>query len=250
MTGRQLNVAPQVAQRLPPSHLAQLHAEVDDPDNRCPRCHQLITGPVVEAIILTDDNFHLARLAHPDCARSGIYEAPGLRATHAAQLADGLNITTRLGRRPRPTPRAMVFIELRVHLSLLAPGSDPTDAEDPLAAYATTLGLEPVAGGPEQVTPAHTTTSRLHVDSDGQGLTLTHPDGQDTIPADPEPLAAWCEAAREDHATALVICARGLGLTREPPTITRALTTQPAWGATLTVTDLPHRHWWTPRRRS
>jgi len=250
MTGRQLNVAPAVAQQLPAAHLAQLQAEVNDPDNRCPHCHQLIEGRTAEAIILKDGDFHLARLAHPECARSGIYEAPGVRATFAAQLVDGLDITTRLGRRRGPKPRAVVFIELLVHVSAAAPGGDLTAAEDPLTVYARTLGLEPVTGGLEQITPSHITTSSLHVDADGEGLTLTHPAGQDTISTDPKPLAAWCKAAREDHGTALLITARGLGLVREPPTITRALTTQPAWGASLTVTGLPRRRrWWTPRRR-
>lgn len=187
MTGRQLNVAPAVAQQLPAAHLAQLQAEVNDPDNRCPHCHQLIEGRTAEAIILKDGDFHLARLAHPECARSGIYEAPGVRATFAAQLVDGLDITTRLGRRRGPKPRAVVFIELLVHVSAAAPGGDLTAAEDPLTVYARILGLEPVTGGLEQITPSHITTSSLHVDADGEGLTLTHPAGQDTISTDPSP---------------------------------------------------------------
>lgn len=238
---RQLNVAPQVAQLLPPAHLAQLQAEVNDPNNRCPSCGQLVTGPAAEAVVLTDGDYHLVRLAHPECARSGIYDTPGLRVDEAVRLAAGLNINTSLGRRPGPTPRALVFIELQDNLSLISPGSDPTTAEDPLAVYANTLGLEPVAGGPMQLTPAHSATSSLHVDADRR-LILIQPDGRDILWDEPdEPLTAWCQTATEDEAIALLITARGLGLSQHPPTITRALTTQPAWGATLTVTGLSQK---------
>ena len=243
MMARQLNVAAQVAQLLPAAHLAQLQAEVDDPSNRCARCGELITGAIVEAVVLRDDDFHLARLAHPECAPSAIYEHPGLRATQAEQLADGLDVNYSLGRRQRPPPRALVFIELLVNLSAVPPGADLATATDPLADYANALGLQPVTGTIEQMTPASTTTITLDLQADG--LILTHPNGQDTIPADPEPLAVWREAAAADEAIALVITGRGLGLSRQPPTIAEALATRPTWAAAVDVTGLPRPRSWT-----
>ncbi|MDQ6775960.1 MAG: hypothetical protein M3071_07020 [Actinomycetota bacterium] len=243
MTARQLNVAAQVAELLPAAHLAQLQAEVDDPDKRCPRCGQLVTGATVEAVVLRDGDFHLARLAHPECARSGLYEYPGLRVTQAEQLANGLDVNYTLGRRARPRPRALVFIELLTHLSAVPPGADLASAPDPLDDYATGLGLQPVTGTIDQITPAKTTTSTLHLEVDG--LTLTHANGHDTIPADPHALAAWRQASAADEATALVITGRGLGLARESPTIAEALATRPAWAATVNVTGLPRPRSWT-----
>jgi hypothetical protein len=243
VTGRRLNVAAQVAQRLPDAHLAQMQAQIDDPDNRCGLCGELIDGPVAEVILLTDANYTAARLAHPACARSGIYEQPGLRVAEAERLADGVNLTVVLGRRPRPMLCALVFIELLDAVSFVAPGSTSFIDEDPVADYADVLGLQPISGTIEQITPPLTTTSRLQLTDDR--LTLHHPRGEDLIwdKAD-DTLAGWTQTASQDDGTALVITARGLGLSQQPPLIAQALATQPAWGAQVIVKGLPHRRRW------
>jgi hypothetical protein len=242
MMTRQLHVSPKVAQAMPAAYLAQLQAVVDDPDNRCARCQEPLTGPTVEAVILCDENSFTVRVAHPDCARSGIYQAPGMDAVITARIIDpdGIDINTTLGCRPSPRPRALVFLEPVMLLSLTPPGGQLADSDDPLGVYATQRGLEPITGRLDQITPAPTTTSRLHVGVDG--LVLTNPLGHDTIPADPDVLAAWCQTANEDHATAVVITARGLGLTRQPTTIAEAIATRPAWAAQVTVDGLPEPH--------
>ena len=245
MSRRQLHVAAEVAQAMPAAHLAQLQATVDDPDNRCARCRRPITGATVEAVIVRDENFSTVGLAHPECARSGLYQAPGMRASVTARMTDpeGVDINTTLGRRST-CPRALVFLEPLMLVSLAPPGGQFADVEDPLAVYAAERGLEPITGQLDQITPQPTTTSRLHVEPDG--LVLTNPDGHDTIPADPDVLADWCQTARDDHATAIVITARGLGLTQQPTTITEAIATRPAWAAQVNVTGLPQRRrrWW------
>jgi len=245
MSRRQLHVAPEVAQAMPAAYLAQLQAVVDDPDNRCARCGGPITGASVEAVILCDENVSTVRLAHPKCARSGLYQASGMRASITARITDpeGTDINTTLGRR-QPSPRALVFLEPTMLLSLAPSGGQLADVEDPLAVYATQRGLEPITGQLDQITPEPTTTSRLHVESDG--LVLTNPLGQDTIPADPDVLADWCTTARDDHHTAIVITARGLGLTQQPTTIEEAIATRPAWAAQINVHGLPQprRRWW------
>ncbi len=244
MSGRQLHVAAEVAKAMPAAHLAQLQATVDDPDSGCIQCGQLFTDVTVEVVVLRDGDCLAARLAHPECARSAIYEAPGLRATIATNIADneGLDINTILGRRAT-CPRALVFLEPTMLFSFAPPGGDLANTtEDPLAVYATQYGLQPTTGRLDQITPEPTTTSHLHVQPDG--LVLTNPLGHDTIPADPDVLADWCTTARQDHATAIVITARGLGLTQQPTTITEALATRPAWAAQITVTGLPPRRRW------
>jgi hypothetical protein len=246
MSRRRLHVAPEVAQAMPAAHLAQLQASVDDPESGCIQCGQLFTVAIVEVVVLRDGDFFAARLTHPECARSAIYEVPGLRAVVTANVADteGLEINTTLGRRAT-CPRALVFLEPTMVFFFAAPGGDLANtSEDPLAVYATQRGLQPITGRLDQITPEPTSTSRLHVGPDG--LVLTNPDGHDTIPADPQVLADWCQAARDDHATAIVITARGLGLTQQPPTINEAIATRPAWGAQVNVTGLPQprRRWW------
>jgi len=248
MSRRQLHVAAEVAQAMPAAHLAQLQATVDDPDSGCIQCGQLFTGVTVEVVVLRDGDFLAARLAHSECARSAIYEAPGLRAAVATNVTDneGVDINTTLGRRST-CPRALVFLEPTTLFSFAPPGGDLADTNDPLAVYATQHGLQPITGQLDQITPAPTTTSRLHVQADG--LVLTNPLGQDTIPADPDVLVDWCQTARDDHATAIVITARGLGLTQPPTTISEAIAIRPAWAAQVNVDGLPRRHRWTPRRR-
>jgi hypothetical protein len=243
MSRRHLHIAPEVAQALPAAHLAQLDAEVDDRDNRCPCCGQFVTGKIAAAVILRDDNYSRACLAHPECASSGIYQWPGLRAVMAELTKDGADITTSVGRRPCPAPHALVLIELLMHVSLISPGGDLSDTTDPLADYAATLGLEPISGQLDQITPAQTATSHLHVETDT--LWLIHPAGQDIIlDQDPGTLAAWSQTVLADHATAIIITARGLGLTQQPPTISEALATRPAFAAQITVTGLtPRRRW-------
>jgi len=245
MSRRQLHVAAEVAQAMPAAHLAQLQATVDDPDSGCIQCGQLFTEVIVEVVVLRDGDFLAARLAHPECARSAIYEAPGLRAAVATNVTDneGVDINTTLGRRST-CPRALVFLEPTTLFSFAPPGGDLADTDDPLAVYATQHGLQPITGRLDQITPAPTTTSRLHVQADG--LVLTNPLGQDTIPADPDVLADWCQTARDDHATAIVITARGLGLTQQPTTISEAIATRPAWAAQINVDGLPQRRrrWW------
>lgn len=246
MSRRQLRVAAEVAKAMPAAHLAQLQAVVDDPDNRCARCRRPITGATVEAVIVRDENFSTVGLAHPECARSGLYQAPGMRASVTARMTDpeGIDINTTLGRR-QPRPQALVFLEPLMLVSLAPPGGQLANTtEDPLAVYAAQRGLEPITGQLDQITPAPTTTSRLHVQADG--LVLTNPLGQDTIPAGADVLADWCQTARDDHATAIVITARGLGLTQQPTTISEAIATRPAWAAQVNVDGLPQRRrrWW------
>ena len=252
MTGRRLNVTAEVARRLPDAHLAQMQAQIDDPDNRCGLCGELIAGPVAEAVILREENFSMARLAHPECARSGIYQWPGLRAAMDAYNRDGVDITTSIGRRPAPAPRALVFVQLDMNFSTMPPGGSVEDATDLLDDHAAVLGLTPVSGRIEQITPPKTTTSRLEIDATVDTLVLVHPRGRDVIlDEDPDALAGWCETAREDHASALIITARGLGLTQQPTTILEAIATRPAYAAQVTVTGLPQprRRWPNPLRR-
>ena len=179
------------------AHFAQLQATVNDADSGCTRCGELFSdGGTVEVVILRDGTMTAARLAHPECARSGVYAFPGLRAIQAELLTDGLDITTTVGRRAGRRPHALVLIELMTHLSMVPPGTDITDVSDPLADYAATLGLEPISGRLDQITPTSTTTSRLHVEADT--LWLIHPDGQDIIlDQDPHTLAAWTQTAAD-----------------------------------------------------
>ena len=222
------------------AHFAQLQATVNDADSGCTRCGELFSdGGTVEVVILRDGTMTAARLAHPECARSGVYAFPGLRAIQAELLTDGLDITTTVGRRAGRRPHALVLIELMTHLSMVPPGTDITDVSDPLADYAATLGLEPISGRLDQITPTSTTTSRLHVEADT--LWLIHPDGQDIIlDQTPTPSRPGRRLPQTDQATAIVITARGLGLTQQPTTITEAIATRPAWAAQVTITGFPN----------
>ena len=152
---RQLHVSPEVAQAMPAAYLAQLQAVVDAPDNRCARCQQPITSTTVEAVILRDENSFTVRLAHPDCARSGIYPAPGMNAAITARITDpdGVDINTTLGRRPNPSPRALVFLEPVMLVSVAPPGDTFSDSDDPLGVYAVQRGLKPITGRLDQITP-------------------------------------------------------------------------------------------------
>lgn len=153
-----LHVAAHVAQIAPTAHLAQLQAVINDPDNRCARCGQPMTDTVAEAVVLRDGELSVLRLTHPACAPSGIYETPGLRAVTAQTTRDGLNIRSSIATRPETAPRALVFCELLTGISVIAPGADSDDAADPLATYAAALGLTPVSGHIDQLTPPPTTT--------------------------------------------------------------------------------------------
>jgi hypothetical protein len=237
-----LNIAADVAKQVPAAHLAQMEATFDDPDSGCVRCGRPFEDETVQAVLLRDGDFLALRLTHRACAPSGVYEAPGLRAMVLEKVisSDGVDVDTSLGRRRR-RPRALVFLEPTILFSSAPPGAQLVDAADPLGIYATQLGLGPITGQLDQISPQPTTTSRLYVHRDG--LLLRSEFGDDTIPADRDTLIQWCNAAREDDATAIVITARGLGLNQQPPTIAEAIATRPAWAARVDVDGLPE-----PRR--
>ena len=58
-------------------------------------------------------------------------------------------------------------------------------------------------------------------------------------------LAGGTAALKWTLPIALVITGRGLGLSRQPPTIAEALATRPTWAAAVDVTGLPRPRSWT-----
>ncbi len=134
---RELKVAADVAQLLPAAVLAQLEAVVDDPDNVCCVCEELIAGPSADVAVFAEDKFAHVTLAHPACMTSGVRSAPGLDRC-MAQACTGpreSEMATLLGLRDS-SPRALLFLEP----SLTVCGWDG----DPLGTFAVGLGLSPV----------------------------------------------------------------------------------------------------------
>jgi hypothetical protein len=75
---RELRVATDVARLLPASVLAQLEAVVDDPDNVCCVCEELIGGPFADVAVFADGKFALA-CGRPRTRRSGLLAMPAMR---------------------------------------------------------------------------------------------------------------------------------------------------------------------------
>jgi hypothetical protein len=229
---RELHVAAEVAQALPASHLAQLEEDVAGDDNVCVACGTLIDGPAAELVVLQDERAVLARLAHPGCARSGVYAWEGTSAAVAslALRPDGVDVATALAWRRERHPRAIVLIEPRIHFSL--DGSD----DDPLERlFATPLGLTPAAGMLEDLDPP--LARGCHVELTGAGLVVRSPDLRVSVPSRRGPLARWREQASGDRT--LVIVGRGLGITRAEEdlarSVTEALRLRPCWAGTMRV---------------
>ncbi len=229
---RELKVAPEVAELLPATHLAQLESDVASEDNVCVACGSLIEGAAAELVVLHDERTMLARLAHPDCVSSGIYEWEGTSAA-AAELTlrpDGVDVATALVWRPAPTPRAIVLIEPRIHISL-----DDGEQEPLERLFAGPLGLAAVSGSIRDLSPPPVETCRLRV-TDG-GLAVESEALRVTVPANAETLGRWRQHV--DDGRALLILGRGLGITRPDEELaarlTEALRLRPCWGATLTV---------------
>ncbi len=220
---RDLRVSADVARLLPAPMLAQVQATIDDPDNVCCICDGLIEGPSAELVVFTDGEATLVKLAHSDCMASGVHELPGVRALFDARAAsgEGFGLATLLGLR-ESEPRALIFLEPE----LLAARPD----QDPLELYATALGLEPIAGPVEEIEPD--ASGAFTIEPTGEGLQLRTRYGLDTVPAAPEELAKWLEAA---EGKAVVIVARGLGLSRPEPPVEEALALRPAWGGVAEI---------------
>jgi hypothetical protein len=237
---RELRVAPEVASALPAPHLAQLGQDALGEDNVCVACGALIEGPAAELVVLHDERALLARLAHPACARSGVYAWPGTSAAIAglALRPDGLDVATALVWRPHgphgpsaaTPPRALVLLEPRLHVSL-----DGGDADPHEQLFAAPLGLHPVSGGLPELNPPSAPELRLR--GAAGGLALVSPALRISIPARADTLAAW--RARADGGRAIVILGRGLGITRPDAelagALAEALAVRPCWAATVPV---------------
>lgn len=223
---RELHVSTDVAQLLPAAMLSQVQATIDDPDNVCCACEGLIDGPSAELIVFTDgEAAAMVKVAHSDCMSSGVRTLPGLRAAFdaRAQEPEGFSMATMLGLRRR-APRALIFLEPEV----LAGGVE----EDPLELYAEELGLVSISGSIEEIELVDTDRFRIELIEEGLGLRAAH--GLETVPADESELAPWLEAA---DGRAVVIAARGLGLSRSKPAIEEALALRPSWGAIAMIAD-------------
>lgn len=220
---RELRVAEEVAQLLSAPVLAQLEAIVDDPDNVCCVCESTITGSSAEVVVYTDGEAVLVKMAHSECAVSSVCQVPELGEQMSAgiEAVDGFKMSTLLGRR-QTAPRALIFLELE----LTASGVD----EDPLERYALALGLSPISGSIEDIAPPRTELFTIETIPGGLGLRNKY--GTETVPADDASLEEWLSLAAGQ---ALVIVARGLGLSRPKPVIEEALALRPAWGAVATV---------------
>jgi hypothetical protein len=130
-------------------------------------------------------------------------------------------MATMLGLRDRE-PRALIFLEPEV----MGGGPD----EDPLELYATALGLAPVSGSIEGIDPGP--SKEFTIERTAEGLALRGAHGAETVPA--TELERWLEAAKGQ---AVVIVARGLGLSRPQPTLEEALTLRPAWAAVAQIDE-------------
>lgn len=220
---RELRVSEEVARLLAAPILAQLEATVDDPDNVCCACETFITGPSAEVVVFTDGDATLIKLAHGECMASAVHPLPGLSDAFDARTSsgEGFAMATLLGLRERQ-PRALIFLEPEV----LASGPD----EDPLELYASALGLSPISGSIEAIEPQPTDSCTIERIDEGLGLRVAH--GVETVPAARSELPRWLDAAA---GRAIVIVARGLGLSRAEPTIEEALALRPAWGGVAAI---------------
>lgn len=229
---RELHVATEVAHALPASHLAQLEEDVAGQDNVCVACGALIDGPAAELVVLQDERAVLARLAHPDCVRSGVYSWEGTSAAVAslALRPGGVDVATALAWRLSRHPRAVVLIEPRIHFSLDASDADPLER-----LFAAPLGLVPTAGMLEDLDPP--LLRDAYIETTGAGLVVRSPDLRVSVPSRRGGLARWREQASGDRA--IVIVGRGLGITRAEEdlarSVTDALRLRPCWAGTLRV---------------
>lgn len=229
---RELRVAPEVAEILPASHLAQLASDVDSEDNVCVRCGTLIEDASAELVVLQDEQAVLARLAHEGCARSGVYEWEGTSAAVAALTLrpDGVDVATALVWRTVGAPRAIVLIEPRIHISLDDGQADPLER-----LFAAPLGLHPAGGTLADLAPPAAPGSRLELTRDG--LRLDSEALRITVPANAATVARWHEHA--DGERAIVILGRGLGITRPDdelvPSLQEALRLRPCWAGVVEV---------------
>lgn len=221
---RRLLVAPEVARKLPAPHLAQLEGVVDEPDNRCAICDQLVTGSTASAVMFVADRGMLVQLAHPDCLASGVYERPGLDEAMDARLAsdEGIDLNTALGIRGT-SPKRLIFVEMTMLIS--APEADPI--ED----YANGMGLVPVVGEIERIDPP--VSEVAHIEPHGEGLGIAHVNGTDYVEASPDELEGWL--ATEDSETAILLTGRNLGLLQRPALIEEALMERPCWAGALSL---------------
>jgi hypothetical protein len=229
---RRLHVSAEVARALPASHLAQLEEDVIGDDNVCVACGALIEGPVAELVVLSDERVRLARLAHPACARSDVYEWPGTSAAVAnlALRPGGLDVATALAWRRVREPRAIVLIEPRIHISLDGADDDPLER-----LFATPLQLTPAGGLLEDLAPP--LARGCHIELTGAGVVIRSQDLRVSVPSRRGPLARWRQQAADGHA--IVIVGRGLGITRAEQDMARAVTEalrlRPCWAATMRV---------------
>jgi hypothetical protein len=229
---RELHVAAEVARALPAPHLAQLEEDVAGEDNVCVVCGALIEGPTAELVVLQDSRAVLARLAHPECARSDVYTWEGTSAAvaHLALRPGGVDVATALAWRRERRPRAIVLIEPRIHISL-----DGSDADPLERLFAIPLELTPAAGLLEDLDPP--LARGCHIELTGAGLVVRSSDLRISVPSRRGPLARWREQAADGRA--LVIVGRGLGITRAEQDMARAVTEalrlRPCWAGTMRV---------------
>lgn len=226
---RHLLIADDVARLLSAAQLAHCNANIDDPDLFCSACAQRIAPSAQAALmVLTNEAFALITYAHPACRRSGVYPRPGLsnvaREHFVRQAAVGIDMTTLLALRSTE-PRALLFLELPIMVPL--PGADP------LAPWAELLGLSPVSGSIEQLSAPP--TEEFTISRRPDGLALLHPRGINSVFASRSDVATWLRAADD---RAIVIIARGLGLSRAKPTVEEALQFRPAWAAVASIEDV------------
>ncbi len=206
-----------VARLLSAAALAQLEAVVDDPDNVCHACDELISSEWVEVILLAGKPLMIARLAHPGCLRSCVYPGPGpqrqLEWASDACARGGFEMATVLALRPN-RPHALLFLEPATLIAGLG--------QDPLEIWALGLGLSPVSGEIEQLAPPP--TDAFTIARRPAGLALHHSCGTDTVCAEPAEVDDWWRAA---EGKALVVTARGLGLRRAERAIEEAVRLRP-----------------------
>ena len=228
---RWLHVAAEAAALLPASHLAQMHSDATNDDNVCVACGALIEGPAAELVVLQDARMVLARLAHPDCVKSGAYEWEGTTAAVQALTTrpGGLDVATLVAWRRAPSPRALVLIEPRIQVSFDA---GPEDSLERL--FARPLGLSPVTQPVTRLGPP-TIPGELRDHQDG--LELVTEALRVTIPVRSVLRQQWREHV--DGGLALVLVGRGLGIGGSDEALLRtleeALRSRPVWGAAVRV---------------
>ncbi len=215
---------------LPASHLAQLHADAENDDNVCVACGTLIETAVAELVVLHDERTILARLAHPDCVRSGAYGWEGTTAAVQALTLrpEGLDVATMLAWRRTGQPRALILLEPRIQVSL--DGSDDDSLE---RLFAVPLGLT-AANRPLRELSAPMVPGRVERQADG--LRIVSDDLRISVPGREDLIRDW---AAQAAGTALVILGRGLGIggpERDLLTnLDQALMSRPCWAGTFAV---------------